>query len=127
MQTIGQLDPLRSAVAALRGDGPIALVPTMGALHQGHLSLIREARARAAHVIVSIFVNPRQFGPSEDLATYPRPIEADSALLEAEGVSLLWLPDPAAMYPAGYATTVSVSVSRPTRSKSSATSIGWFM
>lgn len=109
MQTIGQLDPLRSAVAALRGDGPIALVPTMGALHQGHLSLIREARARAAHVIVSIFVNPRQFGPSEDLATYPRPIEADSALLEAEGVSLLWLPDPAAMYPAGYATTVSVS------------------
>ena len=109
MQTIGQLDPLRSAVTALRGDGPIALVPTMGALHQGHLSLIREARARAAHVVVSIFVNPRQFGPSEDLATYPRPIEADSALLEAEGVSLLWLPDPATMYPAGYATTVSVS------------------
>lgn len=109
MQTIGQLDPLRNAVAALKADGPLALVPTMGALHEGHLALVRAAKARAAHVAVSIFVNPRQFGPSEDLAAYPRPIERDTELLEAEGVSLLWLPTPEAMYPAGYNTTVSVS------------------
>ncbi len=108
MQTVTQLDPLRSAIDALRGDGAIALVPTMGALHEGHLTLVREARARAAHVVVSIFVNPRQFGPREDLASYPRPIERDRELLEAEGVSLLWHPDGAAMYPEGYATTVSV-------------------
>lgn len=109
MQTISQLDPLRSVVDALKADGPLALVPTMGALHAGHLSLVRAARAKARHVAVSIFVNPRQFGPKEDLARYPRPLEADCALLAAEGVSLVWVPDAATMYPQGYATTVSVS------------------
>ena len=109
MQTVNRIDPLRLAVEALRHDGPVALVPTMGALHQGHLTLVREAKARAAHVVVSIFVNPRQFGANEDLAAYPRQLAADSALLEAEGVSLLWAPEGEAMYPAGYATNISVS------------------
>lgn len=109
MQTVSQLDPLRIATAALKADGPLALVPTMGALHQGHLTLVREAKRRAAHVAVSIFVNPRQFGANEDLDKYPRQLEADSALLRAEGVSLLWAPDAAAMYPAGYATNISVA------------------
>ena len=109
MQTVTRLDPLRSAVAALRADGPLALVPTMGALHEGHLTLVREARQRAAHVAVSIFVNPRQFGANEDLDKYPRQMAADSALLQAEGVSLLWAPTVEAMYPQGYATNISVS------------------
>ena len=109
MQTIKRLDPLRSAVDGLRRDGKVALVPTMGALHEGHLTLVREARRHAAHVAVSIFVNPRQFGPKEDLAAYPRPFEHDAALLAAEGVSLLWAPDVAEMYAPGYATSVGVS------------------
>jgi pantoate--beta-alanine ligase len=109
VQTINQLDPLRLAVAALRIDGPLALVPTMGALHEGHLTLVREARTRAAHVAVSIFVNPRQFGAGEDLATYPRPFARDTELLAREGVSLLWAPPVEVMYPAGYASTISVS------------------
>ena len=108
MQTVHQLDPLRSAVTALKQDGPLALVPTMGALHEGHLTLIRQARQHAAHVAVSIFVNPRQFGPAEDLDKYPRQLAADSALLVADGVSLLWAPDAAAMYPPGYATNITV-------------------
>lgn len=109
MQIAEQLDPLRSALAQLRRQGPVALVPTMGALHQGHLALVREARAQAAHVVVSIFVNPRQFGANEDLGTYPRQLEADCALLAAEGVSLVWAPGAAVMYPQGYATNVAVS------------------
>ncbi len=109
MQTVSQIDPLRQAVAALRHDGKIALVPTMGALHQGHLTLVREAKKLAAHVVVSIFVNPRQFGAGEDLASYPRPRERDLDLLEGEGVSLVWAPEVPDMYPAGYTTNVSVS------------------
>ncbi len=109
MQTVSQLDPLRDVVAVLKKDGPLALVPTMGALHEGHLTLVREAKQRAAHVAVSIFVNPRQFGANEDLDKYPRQMAADSALLQAEGVSLLWAPTVEAMYPQGYATNISVS------------------
>lgn len=109
MQTLTQLDPLRDAIAALRSRGPIALVPTMGALHEGHLTLVREARKHAASVVVSIFVNPRQFGPNEDLARYPRQLAADSALLEQESVEVLWAPTVETMYPAGYASSIGVS------------------
>jgi pantoate--beta-alanine ligase len=109
VQIVQQLDPLRSAVDALKSTGTLALVPTMGALHEGHLTLVRAARAEATHVAVSIFVNPRQFGPKEDLARYPRQLERDCELLKAEGVALVWAPDVTAMYPEGYATSVSVS------------------
>jgi len=109
VQTINQLEPLRKAVEILRQSGPVALVPTMGALHSGHLTLVREARARGAQVVASIFVNPRQFAVGEDLDAYPRQLAADSALLEAEGVAVLWAPTPAEMYPSGYATNISVS------------------
>lgn len=115
MQTITQTEMLRSAVDALRaGGGTLALVPTMGALHDGHLALVRAAQARASHVAVSIFVNPRQFGPNEDLAAYPRRLEADARLLEREGVAILWAPDAAAMYPDGFASSICVAgVSEP--------------
>ncbi len=109
MQTITMLDPLRQKVEALRAEGLIALVPTMGALHEGHLTLVREAKSAAAHVCVSIFVNPRQFGANEDLDAYPRKLADDCALLQAEGVSLVWAPQPQVMYPQGYATNISVS------------------
>lgn len=110
MQTATTLDMLRSAAARLREGGrSLALVPTMGALHEGHLALVREAKARADAVAVSIFVNPAQFGPNEDLDAYPRRLAEDAGLLEAEGVELLWAPDLDEVYPQGFATTVSVS------------------
>jgi len=104
-------DVLRSALVTLRqqGTGRIALVPTMGALHEGHLALVRRAQAEADHVVVSIFVNPKQFGPNEDFATYPRQLAADAAMLEAEGVALLWAPSVEEMYPSGFATSISVA------------------
>lgn len=114
MQTISRLDALREAVVALKNGGKtgaktLALVPTMGALHEGHLTLVRAAKARADAVAVSIFVNPLQFGPTEDLDAYPRRMEQDAALLEAEGVDVLWAPTVDQMYPHGFATTIRVA------------------
>ena len=109
MQTVNRLDELRHAVDSLRRHGAVALVPTMGALHEGHLTLVREARARAGAVVVSIFVNPTQFGPNEDLAAYPRQPAEDARLLAAEGVDLLWAPPVEEVYPEGFATNVSVA------------------
>ena len=109
MQTVKRLAELRPAVDRLRQHGELALVPTMGALHEGHLTLVREARARASAVAASIFVNPTQFGPHEDLAAYPRQLAEDARLLEAEGVDLLWAPSVEEVYPEGFATTVSVA------------------
>lgn len=110
MKTAETLEKLRACAKSIReSGGKLALVPTMGALHDGHMALIEEAKRRADHVAVSIYVNPRQFGPKEDFSAYPRPVEADSAKLKRAGVDLLWLPDAAAMYPDGYATTVSVA------------------
>ncbi|MEO1968899.1 MAG: pantoate--beta-alanine ligase [Sphingomonadaceae bacterium] len=110
MQTITRLAMLRNAVADLRDGGKtVALVPTMGALHEGHLTLVRKAREKADHVVASIFVNPRQFGPKEDFGAYPRQLARDQALLEEEGVALLWAPERDEVYPEGYATNISVS------------------
>lgn len=110
MQTIRTLGALRAATAAWRKAGErIALVPTMGALHDGHMTLVREAKRVADRVIVSIFVNPMQFGPNEDLDAYPRREAADAALLVAESVDLLWAPDVSVMYPEGHATRISVA------------------
>ncbi|MDE0947241.1 MAG: pantoate--beta-alanine ligase [Sphingobium sp.] len=110
MQTLSDLPALRAAVAALKADGkPLALVPTMGALHDGHMALVEEAKRYGRHVVVSIFVNPKQFGPAEDLDAYPRREAKDAAMLAAAGVDLLWLPSVEVMYPTGFSTNVSVS------------------
>jgi len=107
VQIIRDLEALRIAVSGLReGGGTIAFVPTMGALHAGHMALVAEARRHADHVVASIFVNPAQFGPHEDLATYPRREAADAAMLEGEGCAILWAPDAATMYPDGVAATI---------------------
>jgi pantoate--beta-alanine ligase len=101
------LPALHRAVVRLRQTHQtIALVPTMGALHQGHLTLVRLARARARKVIVSIFVNPAQFAPTEDLASYPRNLDADLAALAGSGADLAWVPATETMYPAGFATRI---------------------
>ena len=86
----------------------LALVPTMGALHAGHLALVRRARRRANRVVVSIFVNPAQFAPTEDFSTYPRTFETDIAALRAEHVDLVWAPPRELMYPEGFATSINV-------------------
>lgn len=98
---------LRRALDGLRArKASIALVPTMGALHDGHVSLVRLARRRARRVVVSIFVNPTQFAPSEDFGSYPRTWKADVAKLAAEDVDLIWNPDVKTMYPDGFATRI---------------------
>lgn len=100
---------LRETVAAWRAEGEtIALVPTMGALHRGHLTLVEQARERAKRVVVSIFVNPTQFGPNEDFDRYPRPREHDLMMLREEGADAAWLPTVEEMYPQGFATNVTV-------------------
>jgi len=112
MKVAHSLPELRLARGGL--PGPLGLVPTMGYLHEGHLSLVRRARAECISVAVSIFVNPAQFGPNEDLASYPVDLERDQALLEQEAVDLLWIPTADQMYPAGFQTWVTVEeLTRP--------------
>ncbi len=109
MRIIRDIREMQAASRAARIQGSaIGFVPTMGALHEGHLSLVRRARSAASLVVVSIFVNPLQFGPSEDFNQYPRTLEADCARLEAEGVEIVFAPSTEQMYPAGATTVVHV-------------------
>ena len=107
MKVVSTRADLRTARAGL--DRSVGLVPTMGALHEGHLALVRAARAENAGVIASIFVNPTQFGPNEDLAAYPRTLETDLSLLEREGVDIVFTPTSSEMYPPGFQTSIDVS------------------
>jgi pantoate--beta-alanine ligase len=110
VQTIRQTALLRSAIAAFRAEGAgIALVPTMGALHDGHMALIEAAKREGRKVVASIFVNPKQFGPNEDLARYPRREGTDSKMLGEAGCDLLWAPGVEEMYPDGFATNIAVT------------------
>jgi pantoate--beta-alanine ligase len=100
---------LRSSIAAFRRAGEtVALVPTMGALHSGHLNLVKQAKAQCKRVVVSIFVNPKQFGPHEDFDRYPRQMADDAAKLALVAPDLIWAPTPTEMYPDGFATSIEV-------------------
>ncbi|HEY8322071.1 MAG TPA: pantoate--beta-alanine ligase [Candidatus Baltobacteraceae bacterium] len=106
MQVATAIAPVRELIRAL--PGPVAFVPTMGALHDGHLSLVDAAREHATGIVASVFVNPLQFGPTEDYAKYPRDYDGDFAKLAAAGVDVLFAPDATAMYPTGFSTTVDI-------------------
>src|SRR5690242_14313068 len=104
-KVVRTLPGLRRALERFKKD-TLALVPTRGALHAGHLAVVKEARRRAKRVVVSVFVNPTQFAPTEDLASYPRTWNADNAALAALKVDLVWAPDTKMMYPDGFATRI---------------------
>ncbi|GLK71795.1 pantoate--beta-alanine ligase [Ancylobacter dichloromethanicus] len=110
IRTVHTVAALRDQVRQWRAAGErVALVPTMGALHAGHVALMDAGRALAQRVIVSIFVNPTQFAPTEDLSRYPRTLEADLATADAAGVDLAFVPDAGQMYPEGFATTIALT------------------
>jgi pantoate--beta-alanine ligase len=109
VQIVRTSEELAAAAASLKRGGTLALVPTMGALHAGHMALIDEATRRADKVAATIFVNPTQFGAGEDLGRYPRREDQDARMLEEAGCDLLWLPTVEEIYPQGFATTVHVS------------------
>lgn len=110
IRTVHTVAALRAQIAQWRAAGEkIALVPTMGALHAGHVALMTAARERAERVIVTIFVNPTQFAPTEDLSRYPRTLEADLAKAEAAGVDMAFVPDAGEMYPEGFCTTITLT------------------